>query len=494
VANAIQVANGGWPDAIGFRNELNSTAANVAAYQAYRNTFRAAGYTGLVVFGSFGVGRPDWTEWAPLVSAFWSNPPDAIELHEYFSLTVGFSHSQMLALRHVTLYQQNAIPASWPCFIGECGSDDVGVKNVYEDTQRRRGWNDHGKLTAAAYAAQLALYAQGCAPQIVAAFVYVDGSNGDPQWASYTTRGHQEIELAEAATQPAIPAPPPVQERSTMVRLGVRVVNQLETDAAGALDQNAYDNCGPATGLAIALTLEDAPNTETIPQFLSEETGSPDWQGYTYTNQMAAWFVNRGHDAVQSQPVDLPAALQQIVDQGYFAALLRYWDETALTGGHFEAVDGYAVDANGVRTWTVMNPYGGTWETFSDDDLNRLSIGHWIVVVRERKPVPMPTEDPAITFARNLAREANPAIRFNEQGALFTSYVRMTSAYRQSGDASLNPGYWVYDETVIPDGSEAFMLLSSGIVGHWVRSVGYTRVAERPKEDEMIRQKTGWKL
>ena len=185
VIAAIQAAGGTWPAAIGYRNELQATAANAAEYQRYRAALRAAGYAGLVVYGSFAVGQPDWPDYATIPA-----DADALELHEYWDLTVVGS-SPWWALRHQEATQRGLLPLTMRLFIGECGSDRIpgGTQASIEDAPRnRRGWNDAGKLSADDQATNLRSYAASCLPNVQAAFVFADGAP-NPQWDAYRVRG-----------------------------------------------------------------------------------------------------------------------------------------------------------------------------------------------------------------------------------------------------------------------------------------------------------------
>jgi hypothetical protein len=206
-----------WPDAIGYRNEMNPTPENAAQYQRYRSELRAAGYVGPVVYGSFGAGRPDWTEYATIPA-----DADALETHEYFGRTVAGSAD--LALRHVEAIRRGLLSATLPLFIGECGADRCG------DGTDGRGWQD--KLAPEQYITQLGIFRAGCAPSVVAAFVYTDGANGDPQWDSYKTRGTPVEAAIRATWQNPLGARRPVcraaHPRSGGVRGGqLRPVRQL---------------------------------------------------------------------------------------------------------------------------------------------------------------------------------------------------------------------------------------------------------------------------
>ncbi len=53
-----------------------------------------------------------------------------------------------------------------------------------DDPLCRSGWLENGKLTASAYVTQMAAYRAGCSPNVVAVFVFAQGS---PYWANFET-------------------------------------------------------------------------------------------------------------------------------------------------------------------------------------------------------------------------------------------------------------------------------------------------------------------
>ena len=187
VWQALEQAGGARPDALCFRNECSASTQTAQQYLAFRNTLRALGYGGLAVLGSFSVGTPDWPQWAALRRGLAGARPDAIDLHEYWSLSIDGS-APWFALRHREALRRDLLPGldaedgPWPIFIGECGSDAVGT----EDSQGRRGWNDNGKLTAAAEMDNLLTYRRRCAASVRTCFVFADGGV-DSQWTSYRT-------------------------------------------------------------------------------------------------------------------------------------------------------------------------------------------------------------------------------------------------------------------------------------------------------------------
>lgn len=239
VIGAVQANGTHWPDAIGYRNEMSCTQANVTEYVNYRTRLQQAGYQGLTVLGSFGVGNPDWPEYALLASV----APDAIELHEYWDRTITGS-ARYWALRHIEAQARGLLSLSVPLFIGECGSDGIPAPGpvpagqpkplwIEDGTCRRDGWqslSDYGcsgpKLSEQQQAANIAQYAAACAASVVAAFVFGDGGS-NPQWVTYHTRG-TAVEAAIRATQTGVPLVSTddtvtLWARDALVQLGITV-------------------------------------------------------------------------------------------------------------------------------------------------------------------------------------------------------------------------------------------------------------------------------
>lgn len=179
------------PQAIGYRNEFPwyGNAANrhtCAQFRSFRDRLLALGYTGRVVFGSFGVGWPDSAVWDEPEVADAASCADAIETHEYFDFDVNCM-SPWLTFRHrdIAIGQHPALLGSKPWFIGEFGSDRVCNPAVEcDDALCRSGWLDNGKLSESAYVTQLAAYRAGCHPNVVAVFVFQQGA---PGWAAFET-------------------------------------------------------------------------------------------------------------------------------------------------------------------------------------------------------------------------------------------------------------------------------------------------------------------
>lgn len=179
------------PQAVGYRNEFPwyGTAANrhtSAQFRSYRDRLRALGYTGMVVYGSYGVGWPNSDVWDEPEVADAASCADAIETHEYFDFDVNCI-SPWLTFRHrdIAIGQHQSLLGSKPWFIGEFGSDRVCNPSVEcGDPQCRDGWLDRGKLSESAYVTQMAAYRAGCHPNVVAVFVFAQGS---PWWANFET-------------------------------------------------------------------------------------------------------------------------------------------------------------------------------------------------------------------------------------------------------------------------------------------------------------------
>jgi len=261
VIRAITDAAAPWPEYIGFRNELQATATNVTAYRAYRTVLRQAGYRGVVLFGSFSVGVPDWPEWETMRQAWGDDKPDAYELHEYFDLTITGS-APWYALRCIEAIKRGYLPPDMPFLIGEFGSDAIGA----EDTLDRGGWRE--KMGDTLVADQLHTYLKALdGTACLGVCWFADGSNPG-QWADYTTRG-TAIETAIRATWarvvlPTIPtSPPPAQTTQAPVQplwtpLPTRKARLMTvTDYCTQIDpQGSGENrCGAGVGASGQCTL-----------------------------------------------------------------------------------------------------------------------------------------------------------------------------------------------------------------------------------------------
>lgn len=183
------------PEAVGYRNEFNWDSNDpsqhkrtCAEFVSYYNRLRADGYTGKIIFGSFGVGWVDSPIWDDTDVRAATDRADGIETHEYFDLSVDCC-STWLAYRHRDL-AINAHPdhlgnKEW--YIGEFGSDQT-CQNCTEcsDSQCRRGWQDRGKLTSAQFIAELDKYSKNCHPNVVAVFLFQQGSGS---WWDFDVMG-----------------------------------------------------------------------------------------------------------------------------------------------------------------------------------------------------------------------------------------------------------------------------------------------------------------
>ena len=181
------------PDAVGYRNEFNWTDPTCSKrtcqqFPGYASRLKALGYTGKVIFGSFGVGWVDDGIWndADLTAAV--NASDGVETHEYFDFQVTCG-SPWLAFRHRDIALANhAYLRTKEWYIGEFGSDRVCNPNLScSDPLCRRGWKDNNKLTEQAYITQLNAYRVGCASQVVAVFVFQQGDSGP--WVDFEVMG-----------------------------------------------------------------------------------------------------------------------------------------------------------------------------------------------------------------------------------------------------------------------------------------------------------------
>lgn len=181
------------PDAVGYRNEFNWTDPTCSKrtcqeFPGYASRLKALGYTGKVIFGSFGVGWVDDNVWNDTDLTAAVNASDGVETHEYFDFQVNCG-APWLAFRHRDIALANhAYLRTKDWYIGEFGSDRVCNSNLScSDPLCRRGWRDNGKLTEQAYIDQLAAYRAGCASQVVAVFVFQQGDSGP--WADFEVLG-----------------------------------------------------------------------------------------------------------------------------------------------------------------------------------------------------------------------------------------------------------------------------------------------------------------
>lgn len=181
------------PDAVGYRNEFNWTDPTCSKrtcqeFVGYASRLRALGYTGKVVFGSFGVGWVDDSIWNDTDLTAAVNASDGIETHEYFDLQVNCG-APWLAFRHRDIALANhAYLRGKDWYIGEFGSDRCCNSNLScSDPLCRRGWRDNGKLTEQAYINELATYRAGCASQVVAVFLFQQGDSYN--WSDFEVTG-----------------------------------------------------------------------------------------------------------------------------------------------------------------------------------------------------------------------------------------------------------------------------------------------------------------
>lgn len=255
IGAALAGADAPWPEVIVFRNECQQadwagTVQIAVRYLQCRAALRALGFRGWLGLGSFAVGTPDWPAWAALKAGLAGAAPDCLFLHEYFSHTVAGS-APWWALRHREAIRRGLLPATWPLFVGECGSDLLpGCPET--GGRRRRGWQDRGKLSPDQMAAQLAAYRAGCAPHVEAIFIFADGGV-DPNWATYRTFG-TPVEAAIRATwgNPPQKGPPMLQGMDISNLQGqinwpaispdVRFVAIKASEGTGFTDPNFADN------------------------------------------------------------------------------------------------------------------------------------------------------------------------------------------------------------------------------------------------------------
>jgi hypothetical protein len=181
------------PEAVTYRNEFdwsNTTKAKrtCAEFVNYKNRLRTLGYTGKVIFGSFG---PDWVSastWqdSDLMAAV--NASDGVETHEYFDFQVNCCLPNRCFRHRDIAIANNAYLKGKDWYIGEFGSDvDHGACKACGDGQWRTGWRDRNKLTEQQYIDQMKIYRAGCANEVVAVFVFQQGDQ--TSWSNYEVVG-----------------------------------------------------------------------------------------------------------------------------------------------------------------------------------------------------------------------------------------------------------------------------------------------------------------
>lgn len=170
------------PEAVSYRNEFDwsdppNCKRTCVEFINYKNRLRTNGYTGKIIFSSFGQGWVDSSTWNDPDLTAAVNASDGVETHEYFDLVVTccapwlcFRHRDIAIANHPYLQSKD-----W--YIGEFGSGSVcGVCDSCADPQCRNGWQDRNKLNAQQYIDQIAAYRSGCANQVVAVFLFAQGS------------------------------------------------------------------------------------------------------------------------------------------------------------------------------------------------------------------------------------------------------------------------------------------------------------------------------
>ena len=172
VLDSIHYGGGVWPTAIGFRNEQPCNATTALDYLAYRRDLRDAGFPGLVVYGSFSTGTPDFApgtnggNYRLAFDAMGGQRPDAIEVHEYWGDRCG-DNAPWHEWRHVEHIRRGELPADLPLFVGEAGRDSPPGSPP-------GGWQ--GVISADQQSANVRAYVAACAPSVQAVFIFADGT------------------------------------------------------------------------------------------------------------------------------------------------------------------------------------------------------------------------------------------------------------------------------------------------------------------------------
>ena len=472
VITAVQGAGGQWPDAIGYRNEMSCTQANVTEYAAYRTRLQQAGYKGLTVLGSFGVGNPDWPEYALLASV----QPDAIELHEYWDLTVAGS-SVYWALRHVEAQRRGLLSATTHLFIGECGSDGI-VKELpdhslvpVEDPQGRHGWQDRGKLTPAQQSANIAAYSAGCAANVVAAFVFGDGGT-DPHWLTYHTQG-TPVQTAIAATQkgpPPVSPPPPTPPAA-------------QTDYAGAGWVPSPNFWAGRQGQTLkAIVLHGTAGGGAV-QWFSQTASQVSAHYVVDTDGTITQCVREADSAWHAGVVTANSAYASDPNPNLWTIGIEHVRDTTNTS----AITPAQLAASTALVTDIVRRHGQLALIEHDQiDVGRVCPGPGFPLAAFQAAIA--PVDPVIAAA--LQRFSALGVQPNQAGALFAAYVQRTKVWLDGGKANvLDPTPAIRPE--VNTGQDAYVALDCGEIYHWRAQDGLVYLVEA-SEREAVWKECGW--
>lgn len=396
---------------------------------------RSNGYSGNFLVGGFAVGNP-----APYDSTTHKDGtphfPDLVSILPLFDLPyVGLGYDGYTSIQPTD--PRWAADSLWTIFrtdmiahcaelhghpirfiiLTECGFDQCPPDTTTQGGYAKRGISDDQYVAFTDVVAQW----MGSRANVLGAchFTY----HGTQDWVnagfdlSESIAGKLGARVLQSNGSRGIPVVlPPTPENS--VNLDIPLVNQLPPDNT---DPNAYNDCGPASTDMIAKYLSMVPgSTESIQQIKADETGQLNYTGYTYTNELAQWFVDRGVQAYTTTVSDVASTLISNLKQGFPCIYLRYWDLANKTGGHFVVAKGFDPSQD---TITFNNPWGGVVDTWSYDQVNSDSVGGWLVVVKKA----------ALNITDLLIqqwRSYKPDVAVNTNSAIFKDWL----AKRQAGD------------------------------------------------------------
>lgn len=231
------------------------------------------------------------------------------------------------------------------------------------------------------------------------------------------------------------------------MNLNIPLLNQLTEP-----DNNDTLNCGPESARMVARYLGII---EPVRQIKGEETGSPDFVGYTSAIEMANWFMNRGIPATALQVTNVPGYIKDSLSKGFPCIYLRWWDINAQTGGHFVVPIGYNVTTD---IFTINNPWGGVVDQWTSTQIQNNSQYGWVVEIQK-------SELNILDLLTQQWRSRKTDVAVNPNAAIFKDWL----SKRQSGDYSL--GVPVTEEFSYNGGTAQIF---TNAIGVWNAASGVT--------------------
>lgn len=227
-----------------------------------------------------------------------------------------------------------------------------------------------------------------------------------------------------------------------MVTLAIPNLNQLEPTPA---DNNDANDCGPTSIADVAQYLGII---EPIRQIKADETGDPNYIGFTDVTEMADWFMNRGIPATAVQVNDVPGFISSSLNQGFPCIYLRWSDVNAQTGGHFVVPVSFDPTHD---SFGINNPWGAVVDWWTAQQVQDNSKYGWVVQVQR-------VQLDFLGLTNQQWRSRKTDVAFNVNAALYKEWVNQ----RNAGNKLL--GVPVSDEFTY---NNATYQIFTGAIGSW---------------------------